>query len=143
LESSLTTREGTPLPKQTHRFQALLQKTNYLQQNLIVERILLAMRTSITAALGAATFLITAAPADADNQPDYSDYISAVAASGDSPATDDNLVALGDIICDGLRSGLTPLDLDQTVQQSIPGITVVQTELVVHSAQDYLCPDTE
>jgi hypothetical protein len=101
------------------------------------------MRAVIVVALSAATILITAAPAHADDTPDYSGFLNAVAAAGDAPATDDKVIAAGDIICDALRSGVSPLNEDQTVQQAIPGITVVQTEILVHGAQDHICPDTK
>jgi hypothetical protein len=93
-------------------------------------------------ALSAATIL-TAAPAHADDTPDYSAFMNAVKVAGNPPAPDEKLRAAGDLICDSLRSGESPLDVEQDVQQGIPGISRVQKVLLVYAAQVDLCPDTE
>jgi hypothetical protein len=93
-------------------------------------------------ALSAATIL-TAAPAYADDTPDYSAFVNAVKAVGNPPAPDEKLRAAGDLICDSLRSGESPLDVEQDVQQGMPGFSRVQKALLVYAAQDDLCPDTE
>lgn len=99
------------------------------------------MKAEPAAVFGVALLMLGAGVAHAD-EPDYSGFLKAVAKAGDAPAADDRLIAMGDIVCDALRSGVPPQDEEQTVQQSIPGITVVQTEVLVHGAQDYICPNT-
>jgi hypothetical protein len=99
-------------------------------------------RATLIAALGAATIL-TAAPAHAAGTPDYSAFLKDVRAAGMTRATDEKLIAAGDRICDALRSGESPVDVEQDVKQGNPGIGNVQKVLLVHAAQDDLCPDTE
>ena len=47
------------------------------------------IRATLIAALTAATMLTASAPAHADDPPDYSAFLNAVAAAGDTLATDD------------------------------------------------------
>lgn len=100
-------------------------------------------KPSIALASLAIASLAFAAPTHANPTPDYSAFLNAVAASGNTPTTNEKLIAAGDIICDGLRSGESPLDVEQDVKQAISGLSEVQTVLMVHAAQDDLCPDTE
>jgi hypothetical protein len=101
------------------------------------------VRIAIIAAVSAATILTAAAPARADDRADYSAFLNDVKAGGGISATDENLIATGDLICDGLRSGDSPVDVEQAVKQGIPRISEAQRVLLVHAAQDDLCPDTE
>jgi hypothetical protein len=103
----------------------------------------MAVRIAIIAAVSAATILTAAAPARADDTPDYSAFLNDVKAAGKTPANDGKLVAMGNLICDSLRSGEAPLDVDKDVRQGLPGISEAQRVLLVHAAQDNLCPDTE
>jgi Protein of unknown function (DUF732) len=97
------------------------------------------MRIAI-AIIGATIAL--AAPAHADTT-DYSGYLHAIAASGNSAETNGKIEAQGDIVCDGLRSGMSPVELANTVKQVDKDLTFVQAVLMVHAAQDYICPDTK
>jgi hypothetical protein len=103
----------------------------------------MAVRIAIIAAVSAATILTAAAPARADDRADYSAFLNDVKAAGGISATDENLIAMGDLICDGLRSGDSPVDVENAVKRGLPRISEAQRVLLVHAAQDNLCPDTE
>ena len=47
------------------------------------------------------------------------------------------------MICDDLRSGTSPINAANNVEAGIKGITMTKAVLLVHAAQDYLCPDTK
>jgi hypothetical protein len=101
------------------------------------------VRIAIIAAVSAATILTAGVPARADDRADYSAFLNDVNAAGGIPETTENLIATGDLICDGLRSGEAPVDVDQDVKKGLPRISEAQRVLLVHAAQDDLCPDTE
>jgi hypothetical protein len=103
----------------------------------------MAVRIAIIAAASAATILAVAAPARADDIPDYSAFLNDVRAAGKTPLTDQKLIDAGNLICDSLRSGEDPVDVDKDVKQGLPRISEAQRVLLVHAAQDDICPDTE